>query len=580
MLFHRDELDRLNVFPVPDGDTGTNLALTFRGMVEAVDGHDDGSVADLASRLAEAGVLAARGNSGMMMSHFFLGFAEGLGGSQRAGSDELAEALVRASSSLYQAVDEPREGTILTVVRESTEELHRRSAEISDLERLAQDMLGAARTSLARTPELLPPLREANVVDAGAQGFVHFLEGVVSLIDRGRERMPVVVGVTPVRDAAAETAFPDDGGRGFRYCTEFVVRGEPLPERRQLAEAVRGSGGSLIVTRAPTLAKIHIHTDDPVVVEELLAELGGTVERVKTEDMQGQHRARQRKVKSRMALVTDTTCDLPPELIIEHDITIVPLTVMFGDEAFLDQVDLGPEEFLARLTDPDAPQPTTSQPAPAHLEQAFGRAAEHAEEVLGIFLSGRLSGTLGQAQSVAGRFEDARVTVYDSRSSSLGLGMKVLRAAELAAAGKTGAEIVADLEGIAGRSGLLLTVDTLKYLMRSGRLGKARGFLGSMLQLKPLLSLDEDGAVIPVDRVIGREAAIPRVLELLRERFPAERGRLRMGVAHVACHELAQEVGRRLEAEFAPDEVLIRPAAGVISAHTGPGAWAVFYQCE
>ncbi|HSG82827.1 MAG TPA: DegV family protein, partial [Gemmatimonadota bacterium] len=536
VLFHRDELDRINVFPVPDGDTGTNLALTFRGMSEAVESHHDASVGDMAARLADAGVLAARGNSGMMMSHFFLGFAEGLGSLARAGAEELAAAMRRAVDSLYQAVDKPREGTILTVVRETAEAVEQVSTRVPNLEGLARWMLDAARDSLARTPDLLPVLREANVVDAGAQGFVHFLEGMVSLVDGGGGRMPVMVTGAPLRDAAAEAEYPDNGGRAFRYCTEYVVRGKPLPEQRQLADAVRDRGDSLIVTRAQSLAKVHIHTDDPKGVGSALASLGGTVEQVKAEDMREQHRGRRKKMKNRLALVTDTTCDLPPELIIEHDITIVPLTVMFGDESFLDQVDITHEEFLARLTDPEQPQPTTSQPSPLHLERAFARAAEHAEEVLGIFVSGRLSGTLGQARAVASRFADAETTIYDGRSASLGLGLKVLKAAELSREGRDVPEIVQELDRVSDRSGLLLTVDTMKYLSRSGRVGAGKAFLGMLFHLKPILGLDREGAVIPVDRVVGREALMPRVLELLRQSVPTERAYLRMAVAHVACH--------------------------------------------
>ena len=566
------------MFPVPDGDTGTNLAFTFRGMAEAVDSTDDLSVAGMAARLADAGVMAARGNSGMMMSHFFLGFAEGLDGRERAGSEELAFAMRRASESLYQAVDEPREGTILTVVRESIEEVERFSGRAANLEKLAERMLMAARESLARTPELLPVLRDSNVVDAGAQGFVHFVEGMVSLIDGGGDRMPVMVTGASLRDAAAEAEYPEDGDRAFRYCTEFIVRGERLPERRELADAIRELGGSIIVTRASSLAKIHIHTDGPDHVESALTALGTTVERVKAEDMREQHR--RRKLKSRLALVTDTTCDLSPELIIENDITVVPLAVMFGDDSFLDQVDITHEEFLARLIDPTQPQPTTSQPAPTHFERAFARASEHADEVLGIFVSGSLSGTFGQAQTVADRNSDSNITIYDARSTSLGLGLIVLRAAELAAEGKSASQIVDELELLRDRSGLLLYVDTLKYLKRSGRLGKAKAFLATLFNLKPLLSLDRDGTVVPVDRVHGREAAIPRTLELLRERLPTDRVRLRFGVAHVACPDVASTVANCLEREFAPDEILIRPAASVLAAHLGPGAWAVFYQAD
>ena len=312
----------------------------------------------------------------------------------------------------------------------------------------------------------------------------------------------------------------------------------------------------------------------------MLAEVVSDVELVKAEDMRVQHHSRRRAVGRRVTLVTDSTCDLPPEPIIEHDITVVPLTVLFGEESYLDQVDIGYDDFLRRLTDANEPHPTTSQPAPAQLIEAYGRAAEQGDEVLGIFLSGAVSGTLGQARVAATRFEGADVRVYDSRSSSLGLGFQVLRAAELSKDGWGPEEIVDELERLQPRSGLYLTVDTLEYLRRSGRVGKAKAFLAGLLDLKPILSVDESGALVPVDRVRGRDALLERVLGLLRERIPAERERLRMGVAHVMAPDLGEELAASLREEFAPDEMLIRPAAGVLAAHTGPGAWAVFYQAE
>lgn len=577
---HRAELDRINVFPIPDGDTGTNLAISLRAIADALDGVEDVSVSSVAERIAEAGVLGARGNSGMMLSHYFLGFADGLEGRTRAGPEELTAAMCRASSSLYQAVDEPIEGTILTVVRESTEEIDRLAPQLPDLRDLARRLLQAAHASLKRTPELLPVLRQAKVVDAGAKGFVCFVEGVVSFIE-GRTRPTFAHVVAPqVPDAAAAAEFPDETDRAYRFCAEFVVRGQTLPERRQLADAVRRLGGSLIVNRASSVAKIHIHTDEPAEVENALVVLGGIVECVKAEDMRAQHRGRRLRPTRQLAILTDTTCDLPPELIIEHDITIVPLTVMFGDEAFLDQVDITQEEFLARLTDPGQPLATTSQPAPAHFDEAYGRAAEHADEVLGVIVSGALSGTLGQAQVAARRFEDGRITIHDSCTASLGLGMRVLRAAELAKQGRSVDEIVAELERLKERSGLYITVDTLDYLQRSGRLGKAHAFVGNLFDLKPILSVDREGHVVPVDRVRHREAVIPRVLELSADEIPTERTRLRMGVVHVLCRDVADELASELERRFAPDEVLVRPATSVIAAHTGPGAWGVFYQAE
>ncbi len=281
-----------------------------------------------------------------------------------------------------------------------------------------------------------------------------------------------------------------------------------------------------------------------------------------------------------MSVVTDSACDLPDALIIEHDITVVPLSVAIGDREFLDRVEIDHDDLLARMAEPGGAPITTSQPSPARLERAFARAAERADEVLGIFIAGALSGTLGQARVAAARFTGAPVRVIDSRSGSLGLGFQALRAAELAQAGWGADEIDAELERVRRRSGLLLTLDTLEPLRRSGRVGDLRAYLASLLDLKPVLGLDSSGSLVPLDRVHGRPRLVARVVELLRARVPARRSRLRMGVVHVGCPDAAERLAGVVGDEFRPDQLLVVPAASVIAAHTGPGAWGVIYQVE
>lgn len=551
-------------------------------MSDAVKTSHDNSLSSMASRLAEAGVVAARGNSGMMFSHFFLGFAEGVEGILQARAEQLTVALRVAANSLYQAIEQPVEGTIITVVRELTEEAERVASHVEDLGAFGRKLLSAARESLARTPDLLPVLREANVVDAGAKGFVRFLEGGIALLEEGSTngRGAVRAMETDALNAAAEADFPEDSDRSFQYCTEFIIRGDPPPQRAELASAVRPLGGSLIITRATTVAKIHIHTNEPDSVTAVLEELGSQVELVKAEDMRAQHRKLRARSRPKVAVLTDTTCDLPPDAIIEHDITLVPLTVMFGDEAYLDQVDIAHEEFMQRLIDPAQPHPTTSQPAPAHFHDAFKRAAEEADDVVAILVSGALSGTLRQGQAAATRFTASKIHVFDSRTASLGLGFQVLKAVEMAREGKEASEIIDELNRIQLRSGIFLTVDTFEYLQRSGRVGRARAFLGGLLDLKPVLGLDSSGAIKPVAKVRGQEALRSRVVELVCQQIPKDRKRLRIGVVHVMCPDVAEELKSALENELQPDETWVRPVTAVLAAHTGPGAWAVAYQVE
>ncbi|NNK49568.1 MAG: DAK2 domain-containing protein, partial [Gemmatimonadetes bacterium] len=224
----RAELDRINVFPVPDGDTGTNLTLTLRSISDALRHVRSDSFSEVAGVAAEAGVLAARGNSGMLFSRYLLGFSESIGRRLRVGPREIAEALSVAAASLHDVLEDPREVTIITVARDLAAEARKRAHSRQDLYLWFRDLQAASERSLQRTKELLPVLREAGVVDAGAKGLVSFFEGVVHYID-GHAPGDVVAeaplerthgGDRPSLYVAREAGF--GAGEG-RYCTQIAV---------------------------------------------------------------------------------------------------------------------------------------------------------------------------------------------------------------------------------------------------------------------------------------------------------------------------------------------------------------------
>src|SRR5207253_2200580 len=261
------------------------------------------------------------------------------------------------------------------------------------------------------------------------------------------------------------------------------------------------------------ILKIHVHTDDPEAVFSYAARWG-RVETTKADDMRVQHRRLAHAERRPVAVVTDTSADLADSVLDRHHIALVPLQVVFGDESFQDRVELKPEEFYRRLrTARDLP--TTSQPTPAEFVRVLRDARGEADEVVGVLLSGKLSGTYGSAQAAVRAAGISGVHLVDSRSASLGVGMLALRGAELAEAGWPGAEIARELERVRGQSGMLLTVDRYDNLLRSGRVSRGKAWIAGMLDVKPILSLDSEGRVVPVDRVRGREQLVPRVLALL-----------------------------------------------------------------
>jgi DegV family protein with EDD domain len=437
-------------------------------------------------------------------------------------------------------------------------------------------LLAEGEAALARTPELMAALREAGVVDAGGKGFVRMLEGVVRYI----EGDPILAVSEPEADAADMPAALVEvaAERDFQYCTEVLVRGESLPPANEVRAAMHGFGGSVVVAAAGDILKIHVHTDSPEAVFTYAARWG-RVESTKADDMRAQHRRLAHAERRAVAVVADSSADLPDPVLDRHHIALVPLQVVFGDETFRDRVELKPEEFYRRLR-AARELPTTSQPTPADFVRVLRDARAEADEVVAVLLSTALSGTFASAQAAVRAAGISGIHLVDSRSASLGLGMLALRGAELAEAGWGAAAIARELERMRGLGGMFLTVDRCDNLLRSGRVSRGKAWLAGMLDVKPILSLDASGRVIPVDRVRGRDQVVPRVLALLERRLTPRPKVIRFGVAHAEAPEVAERVRNALVAAYQPRECFVTLATGVLATHVGPGAWAIFYQVE
>jgi DegV family protein with EDD domain len=319
-----------------------------------------------------------------------------------------------------------------------------------------------------------------------------------------------------------------------------------------------------------------VHTDTPEAVFTFAARWG-SVEATKAEDMRAQHRKLAHGDRRPVAIVVDSTVDLPDAVLDRHHITMVPLQVMFGDETMKDRVELRPDEFYRRMRLNPKVIPTTSQPTPGEFARVLREARAGADEVVAVLVASKLSGTYQSGVTAA---QVDQVQFVDSGSASLGVGMLALRGAELAESGWGAVAIAEELRRIRAQSGAMITVDRFENLLRSGRVTRGKALLGGLLDVKPILGLDLQGSVLPLDRVRGRRNVIPRVLSLLEQRLTPRPKAVRFGIAHAEAPDQAERLRDALVAAYQPRDCFVSLATGVLGTHVGIGAWAVFYQVE
>ena len=270
-------------------------------------------------------------------------------------------------------------------------------------------------------------------------------------------------------------------------------------------------------------------------------------------------------------IVTDSTADLTPEQQRTAGITVVPLNVHFGDEVFRDHVDLSTDEFFRRLK--ASPQlPRTSQPSVGAFEEAYRSLGQGGDQIVSVHLSSKVSGTYNSALMAAQSVGEGKIDVVDSLSTSMALGFMALEGAKLARAGRDRQSVTERLRSLVPQSRVICVVDTLTYLERGGRIGKARALLGSLLNVKPILQL-KDGEVVPLGRARGRPQALSRLVELLERDGAVSQ----LAIMHGAAQSDAEQLRQRVASRYPGVDIQLTEIGAVLGTHTGPGVIGFTY---
>ena len=574
---NREHLNAINVFPVADGDTGTNMALTLKAAVAGANSAKSDSLQDVAESIALHSLRGAQGNSGVILSQYFKGVAEYVGRKERLDINGIAGVFSAGSDSAYGALNDPKEGTILTVIREMAEHLEDTKSHFASLRNLLRSAIDRGKRSVSETKSKLRVLADADVVDAGGEGFVNFIEGIYQFIKTGE--MPRIkesqVNPESLPEMVAEHS-------AFRYCSEYLVKGAGF-DSDSIKNRLNDLGDSLIVActgiGADEYLRIHIHTDTPETIEEIAVSLG-TLESTKVDDMKAQNvamrkwRAKFKKqARKTVRIVTDSTSDLPSELARFYDIEVVPLKVMFGSDVYLDGVDLTKDQFYEKLASfPELPK--TSQPSPGDFIDRYKTIFDRGDcdSIISLHVSSKLSGTFNSALRGAEEFGN-KILHFDSNSVSMGLGLQAVIAAEMARNGDSPRKIVEYLEKRKVSQKLFFTLGTMEYLIKGGRVGAARGFIGKMLGLKPLLAL-ENGVIVPYDKARSEEKLLERIISVISEDVSPDG---RWAVGHAAVPSRMKSIVALLEERFGVNDIHTGEIGPTVGTHTGPGTWGIYY---
>jgi DegV family protein with EDD domain len=559
VVSRQEYLNKINVFPVPDGDTGTNMAFTLTSIEEGIQNNAYSDIKKMSMAIADSALDGARGNSGAILAQFFVGFADGIKDVKKINTDEFSQAISHAKNYSYDALTKPREGTILSVIRSWSESLESSSKKSNDFLTILSSGLINAQKALEKTPQQLEVLAKAGVLDAGAQGFVDMLSGIQEFVELGSITETDLTIIESFEKEVITTT-----NEKYQYCTECIILGENIP-RRLLKERLMDLGDSIVLAGTKIKAKVHIHSDEPHKVFTLCKEYG-SIQGEKTDDMIKQQ-ADAHSSHSSTAIIVDSGCDLPEEIIDTMNIHVIPVRLNFGNTHYVDKVSLTSDEFWKELkTNPNHPQ--TSQPSPGDFRRQYQFLSSHYESAISIHLPEALSGTYQSAITAAKSLSTFSVNILDSFSGTIGTGLIAMRTAEAIAKGKNTNEVKIIAKQAIENTQLYVGLDNLDNIVKGGRISPTVQKIANFFKINPYLAFKKDG-LKPVGISFGNNDKANKFRKFVENKIPKNK-KVRIGISHAQMNIFVENWIKSLINRFGENNVITTDIGPALGVHTGP----------
>ncbi|MAV65293.1 MAG: hypothetical protein CMG00_08905 [Candidatus Marinimicrobia bacterium] len=574
LISRQDYLNQINVFPVPDGDTGTNMAFTVSSILDGTSDFVPTKIGDMAQKVADCALDGARGNSGAILAQFFVGFSEILKNKDTMSTQDFANAFKNGSECAWEALSDPKEGTILSIFKDVSVFLLNLTSNEDDFSLVMMKCCVKAKESLKETPEKMSLLKKAGVVDAGAQGFVDFLDGINDFIQSGtlRELGEIISISSEIDKDHAENH--DFSNLTYQFCSECLIEGNDI-DKSTLKKRLEEIGDSIVIAGSNKKVKIHIHVNKPNELFQICNEYGIT-KKHKADDMFKQQKLVQSNKINKIALVTDSSADFNVNKY--FDVFVIPVRYSFGRQDYIDKISQSADEFYTELKN-NVNHPKTSQPTPGDFRRQYQFLNSYYSSIISIHIAEKLSGTFQSASIAAKNTSGTNISVIDSKTASVGLGLLIEHIAEKIEKSELNhEEALLNIDAAIKNIKIFSAVKDLNYAVKGGRVPKIVKTISNIFNFKPILYVKEDGSMGPCGIYTGKNKIPIKLFKFIKKRISSQ-----STYNILIGHSQSIEDGKKIKSLFeqSPNifkKIQLIETGGALGVHTGPGAITVGVQ--
>ena len=576
LIAHQKTLDEINVFPVPDGDTGTNMVFTLMPIITDLKDIIPERADETMLLIANTALESARGNSGTIIAQFYYGLNKSFQGLEHINVEQFSQGLMQGYESAIESLVNPEEGTIITVMRDVANKANTLVSDgYIDFVPFVREVFKESERSLKATKTILKILKKSDVVDSGALGFVLLIQGVLNVVEQGHggriqtTHLDISYELEKIESLNKDIDFKIDN----KFCTECVVTGDNI-SRQELKSKIKDFGDSMVIAGSQKRVKIHIHTNHPAKLFKMCSVYGNVIDK-KVDDMTKQEKSIHHHGASSIAIVTDSGCDLPNEYL--KEVQVVPVKYSFGRQQHIDKVTQTVREFYEQM-ESDPNHPKTSQPTARDFIKMYDFVSSHYNNIISIHLSGQLSGTYQSAVNGSKSSRINNINIIDSASASVGLGLLTMHAVDLKQEGKSYNQIIDSVEQKKEDTQIYLLLNDLRYAVKGGRVPSKVKTIANIFRLTPILTANKHGKLKAAGVLFGKTHIASKFLHFLDKKINSDT-EYRMLVAHANCKNQGQSLEGDILAKFPniTSNYLLELGGG-LGSHAGPGALVIGIQ--